>query len=52
VELSVNKSTPWFRQGADTFLVLNSVVSFVVILVQFPVDLRGSTHNTDAENIA
>src|SRR5437867_12697379 len=29
-----------------------SVVSFVVILLQFPVDLRGPTHNTDAQNIA
>src|SRR5437773_5793439 len=28
------------------------VVSFVVILLQFPVDLRGLTHNTDAQNIA
>ena len=27
-------------------------VSFVVILLQFPVDLRGPTHNTDAQNIA
>jgi len=32
--------------------VLNSVVSFVVILLQFPVDLRGPIHNTDAQNIA
>ncbi len=31
---------------------LNSVVSFVVILLQFPVDLRGPSHNTDAQNIA
>ena len=46
------KSTPWFAQGADTFFVLNRVVSFVVILLQFPVDLRGPTHNTDAQNIA
>jgi len=28
------------------------VVSFVVILLRFPVDLRGPTHNTDAQNIA
>ena len=32
--------------------MLNSVVSFVVIPLQFPVDLRGPTHNTDAQNIA
>jgi hypothetical protein len=31
---------------------LQGVVSFVVILLQFPVDLRGPTHNTDAQNIA
>src|SRR5712691_5790369 len=28
------------------------VVSFVVILLQFPVDLRDPSHNTDAQNIA
>jgi len=38
--------------GFRVFFVLNSVVSFVVILLQFPVDLRGPTHNTDAQNIA
>ena len=38
----------WF----SCFFVLNSVVSFVVILLQFPVDLRGPSHNTDAQNIA
>jgi len=43
---------PWLTQGAGAFFVLNSVVSFVVILLQFPVDLRGPTHNTDAQNIA
>jgi hypothetical protein len=34
------------------FISRNTVVSFVVILLQFPVDLRGPTHNTDAQNIA
>src|SRR6266516_6421402 len=33
------------------FFVLNCVVSFVVILLRFPVDLRGPSHNTDAQNI-
>lgn len=28
------------------------VVSLVVILLQFPVDLRGPSHNADAQNIA
>jgi hypothetical protein len=27
-------------------------VSLVVILLRFPVDLRGPSHNTDAQNIA
>ena len=35
-----------------TFCRAQTVVSFVVILLQFPVDLRGPTHNTDAQNIA
>jgi len=39
-------------KGPIGFSVLNSVVSFVVILLQFPVDLRVPTHNTDAQNIA
>ena len=30
------------------FFVLDPVVSFVVILLQFPVDFRGPSHNTDA----
>ena len=33
--------------GSCVFFVLNSVVSFVVILLRFPVDLRGPSHNTD-----
>src|SRR5437879_12536413 len=28
-----------------------AVVSFVVILLQFPVDLRGPSHNTDAQKL-
>lgn len=32
--------------------VLSLVVSFVVIMLQFPVDLWGPSHNTDAQNIA
>jgi len=34
------------------FFVLHRVVSFGVILLRFPVDLRGPSHNTDAQNIA
>ncbi len=49
------KSPPRFAQGVDwfsCFFVLNCVVSSVVILLRFPVDLRGLSHNTDAQNIA
>ena len=43
---------PDFAQGAESLFVLNRVVSSVVILVQFPVDLRSPSRNTDPQNIA
>jgi hypothetical protein len=39
-------------EGADPFFVLNRVVSCVVILPRFRVDLQGLSHNTDARNTA
>ncbi|HLQ46210.1 MAG TPA: hypothetical protein VK137_15820, partial [Planctomycetaceae bacterium] len=43
-------STPVLLRGPMEFrfFVLDPVVSFVVILLQFPVDFRGPSHNTDA----
>jgi hypothetical protein len=40
------------RRPPETVSGGRVVVSFVVIPLQFPVDLRGPTHNTDAQNIA
>jgi hypothetical protein len=39
-------------RGILCFFVLSSVVSFVVILLRSPVDLRGPSHNTAAQNSA
>src|SRR5438046_9050101 len=38
-------------RGAASFWLLNCVVSLVVILLRFPIDLRGPSYNTDAQNI-
>ena len=46
------KVDPLICPGGRLHFVLKRVVSFVVILMRFQDGLRGSSHNTDAQNIA
>ncbi len=43
---------PPIHSGGRSGFALNRVVSCVVILLRFPVDLRDPSHNTDAQNTA